>query len=83
MRTLPPVEFVERFFRETPAAEMNPPELIDGGDLIGTGLLPGPQFKDILDSIRDRQLDGEITTRKAALAIVNRIASDKITEENP
>ncbi len=76
------VEFTERFYSETPAEELNPPELINGGDLIAAGLSPGPGFKEILDSIRDRQLDGEMTTREAALAFVDQIVSGKILEEN-
>ncbi|QDU45093.1 tRNA nucleotidyltransferase/poly(A) polymerase [Symmachiella dynata] len=76
------VEFTERFYSETPAEELNPHELINGGDLIAAGLSPGPGFKEILDSIRDRQLDGEMTTREAALTFVDQIVSGKTIEEN-
>ncbi len=76
------VEFTERFYSETPADELNPPELINGSDLIAAGLSPGPGFKEILDSIRDRQLDGEMTTREAAIAFVDQIVSGKTIEEN-
>ncbi|TWU06779.1 tRNA nucleotidyltransferase/poly(A) polymerase [Symmachiella macrocystis] len=76
------VEFTERFYEETPADELNPPELINGGDLIAAGLSPGPGFKEILDSIRDRQLDVEITTREAALTVVNQLITGKSIEEN-
>ena len=50
----------------------NQPELqeplIDGGDLIALGQAPGPEFGKVLDEARERQLEGEITTRKEALA---------------
>ncbi len=39
------------------SAELNPPPLLTGNDLAGKGLIPGPQFKHWLQTIRDRQLD--------------------------
>ena len=50
----------------------NQPELkdplIDGSDLIALDQAPGPEFGKVLDEARERQLEGEITTRKEALA---------------
>ena len=42
--------------------------LIDGSDLIALDQAPGPEFGKVLDEARERQLEGEITTRKEALA---------------
>jgi poly(A) polymerase len=62
--------FIDRFLRETPAAEINPPPLITGSDLIAAGLQPGPRFRSLLEEVRDRQLDGRLTTAEDALAWV-------------
>ncbi|MCO6044240.1 CCA tRNA nucleotidyltransferase [Aeoliella sp. ICT_H6.2] len=52
-----------------PAAELNPPPLVTGADLIAAGLQPGPQFGELLERIRDAQLEGKIATRDEALAL--------------
>jgi poly(A) polymerase len=56
-----------------PPEKLNPPPLLDGGDLIRHGLVPGPQFSDLLDQVRDAQLEGQISTRDEALALVDRL----------
>jgi hypothetical protein len=33
---------------------------------------PGPQFKPLLETVRDAQLNGEIGTKEEALALVDR-----------
>lgn len=62
--------FCRRAMTEIPAAEMRPPRLIGGADLIAMGFTPGPAFKTILKEIEDLQLDGALTTREDALAYV-------------
>jgi poly(A) polymerase len=65
-----------RYCRERlawPADRLNPPPLLDGGDLIAHGLAPGPRFAAILESIRDAQLNGEILTRAEALALTDHL----------
>ncbi|HUA33356.1 MAG TPA: HDIG domain-containing protein [Candidatus Binataceae bacterium] len=52
------------------AAEIRPPRLIGGNDLIGLGFAPGPRFKAILKDVEDQQLDGVLTSREAALDYV-------------
>ena len=52
---------------EFAAAPLIPPPLITGHDLKMLGLAPGPHFKQILDAISERQLEGTLTTREAAL----------------
>lgn len=59
--------FCEEFLRATPPAELNPPPLITGDDLKRLGLAPGPQFKRLLDLLRDEQLNGEISSPEAAI----------------
>ena len=76
-RNLENYEFVQRFLAETPPAEVRPARLISGDDLIGLGLKPGPDFKEILRNIEDAQLDGRIRTRDEALAQARRTLADK------
>ncbi|WDQ15821.1 CCA tRNA nucleotidyltransferase [Rhodopirellula sp. P2] len=47
--------------------ELDPPPLVTGADLIANGMRPGPDFKAILQSIRDDQLDGKLNSREEAL----------------
>jgi poly(A) polymerase len=58
-----------------PPERLNPPLLIDGAALIGHGLAPGPQFAELLERVRDAQLDGGVQTRDQALALVDRLRS--------
>jgi poly(A) polymerase len=51
-----------------PAAHWNPPPLVTGNDLIAAGVQAGRQFAELLDHLRDEQLEGRLTTRDAALA---------------
>ncbi|MCD6429665.1 MAG: CBS domain-containing protein [Deltaproteobacteria bacterium] len=44
---------------------------IDGHDLISAGLTPGPQFKEILEQVRNARLDGEVNNRQEELGLVN------------
>ncbi|HEX6984492.1 MAG TPA: CCA tRNA nucleotidyltransferase [Planctomycetaceae bacterium] len=67
------VEYVERFLAETPRSEIDPPPLLTGADLIALGLKPGPEFKRLLDAVRNAQLDGAIVTRDEAIALARRL----------
>lgn len=69
---LHPVLFCQEYLAKTPQSEINPPPLIDGGDLIRLGLQPGPRFKSLLEEIRDAQLNGEISTRDGAIELARR-----------
>ena len=67
------VEFCEEYLRITPSEEINPPPLITGDDLIAHGLQSGPHFKELLETVRDAQLNGEIGTPQQALELVDRL----------
>jgi poly(A) polymerase len=73
---LRPVLFCEDYLASTPEEEINPPELITGEDLIRQGLSPGPRFRELLTAVRDAQLDGEISTREEAVALVQRLQGE-------
>ncbi len=55
---------------ELSAIELSPAPLITGNDLNDLGVEAGPRFKVLLQSIRDAQLNGKITTREEAVAMV-------------
>lgn len=62
-----------------PAERLNPPPLLDGGDLIRHGLKPSPEFATLLEQIRDAQLNGDIHTRDEALALCDRLRNGRDT----
>lgn len=63
-----------------PQEKLNPPPLLDGSDLIQSGLTPSPEFARILEAVRDAQLRGEISTTPDALALVRRLlAGESLT----
>lgn len=68
-----PVLFCDEYLARTPQSIIDPPPLITGDDLKSLGLKPGPDFKTLLDAIRDAQLNGEITTHEQALARANAV----------
>jgi poly(A) polymerase len=51
-----------------PEHEWNPPPLVTGDDLIAHGLRAGRHFAELLEHLRDRQLEGALRTRDEALA---------------
>jgi poly(A) polymerase len=63
-------EFCKTALESVQAEPARPDPLIDGNDLIELGLEPGPLFARILESVEDARLEGEITTREQALALV-------------
>ncbi len=62
-------DFVRRFLAETPPELVRPPKLITGTDLAALGLQPGPRFRDILAVVEEAQLEGQISTREAAMQL--------------
>jgi poly(A) polymerase len=47
--------------------EIHPPPLLTGKDLIAAGFKPGPLFHEILERVKEAQLEGELKTREEAL----------------
>jgi len=54
--------------------EIRPPRLVTGHDLIAMGHKPGPAFREILDEIRNKQLEGTLRDRAAALRLAAKLA---------
>lgn len=64
-------ELARQMLNEIPEQVIKPARLISGDDLIREGYKPGPIFKQILRTIEDAQLEGEIRTRQDALHLVH------------
>jgi poly(A) polymerase len=75
-RDLSLYEFAKEKFQTLPAEQIRPTPLITGADLIAAGYQPGPHFKDLLTMVEDAQLDGSISTREEALALVQKKSND-------
>jgi len=65
---------------EYPEGELRPPRLLTGADLMGMGFVPGPIFKEILRTIEDAQLGGEIADAAEARALVRKHWGDPKTQ---
>ena len=63
---------IQEFLAETPLVEVRPPRLLSGDDLRNLGYKPGPEFRKILVSLEDAQLDETVQTREQALEYVRR-----------
>jgi poly(A) polymerase len=72
-RSLENVEFCERMLRDTPPEVLNPPPVLTGEDLIALGLTPGPEFKRLLDAVREAQLEGRVRSKEIALEHVREL----------
>ena len=68
--------FCEEYLRTTPEDVLNPAPLISGDDLIRSGFRPGPQFKEILDQVRDAQLEGCISTAAEAMTLAKKLSTE-------
>ncbi len=59
-----------------PADEWNPPPIVTGDDLIARGLKPGRHFSDLLEYLRDEQLEGRLRTQDEALVAARQWVAD-------
>ena len=64
--------FLVRKLEEFSNEPLIPPPLLTGRDLLAMGLEAGPLFKEILDSVQSRQLEGSLTGNAEALAWVRK-----------
>jgi poly(A) polymerase len=71
------VEYCEQLLRDWTPEDLNPPPLITGNDVRALGPVPGPRYKELLDAVREAQLDGTITTRDEALELLRRLIAEK------
>jgi tRNA nucleotidyltransferase/poly(A) polymerase len=60
-----------------PKEELDPLPLLTGEDLIAHGLQPGPQFSELLEQVRDAQLEGRVADVEGALRLVDDLTRDQ------
>ena len=60
-------DFCCEYLRQTPYEVLDPVPLVTGDDLVAMGLRPGPRFKQVLETIRDAQLNLELADRDEAM----------------
>ena len=58
--------------------DCSPAPLISGDDLKAAALLPGPQFRLILDAVYDAQLEGTVSTREQAMNLALSISKSNV-----
>ena len=71
-RRLDAYDAVRRILAETPPEQIRPGRLLTGDDILGMGYRPGPLFSEILRSLEDAQLEGQVQTREQAVKYVRR-----------
>jgi len=69
--------YCQRKYREFIEAGKTPKPLINGRDLIAMGLKPGPVFREILEGVREEQLDGKVKTKKEALLLAKALTKKR------
>ena len=63
-------EFAKERYEATPVETRKPQLLVTGRDLIAAGYRPGPEFKAMLETAEDAQLEGRAATTEDGLAVV-------------
>jgi poly(A) polymerase len=75
-------EFARQKLEELGEEQIRPPLLLTGDDLIAAGYQPGPGFRQMLTLAEDAQLEGTITSREQALALVRTLAQETTRRRN-
>jgi len=70
------VDWVEARRAEWGVAEISPPPLLRGEDVLALGVRPGPRVGRILAAVREAQLDGTIGEREEALSLARGLAAE-------
>jgi len=68
--------FCERVLQNVSPEILNPLPFVTGDDLVAMGMKPGREFKRILDTIRNLQLDGELTTPEEAKQKAQKLSNE-------
>ncbi|NOZ38952.1 MAG: CCA tRNA nucleotidyltransferase [Planctomycetes bacterium] len=63
-----------------PVEKLNPQPLISGDDLVARGLRPGKYFGELLDHVRDKQLERQINDQQQAFDLVDQWLKDHPVE---
>ena len=76
-RSVDHVDYCDFLLKDWTEDEINPPPLLTGHDLTRHGLEPGPLFKELLEAVREAQLDGAVKNTTQALALVDQLVHAK------
>src|ERR1041385_1802664 len=79
-RHLEAYNFVREFIRTTPPEVVRPARLITGEDVLELGFAPGPMVGEILHSVEEGQLNGELSSKEDAISFVERNFGSKRKE---
>jgi poly(A) polymerase len=66
----------EELLQRTPPEKLDPPPFVTGDDLIALGLRPGKRIREILDTIREAQLNEELTDKEEAFRLADRLINN-------
>ncbi len=66
------LEWIENYLGSLAEGPALPPPLVTGDDLKAMGLAPGPVFREILNAVREKQLEGGVKDRGEALGYVKK-----------
>jgi len=77
---LSPVMHCEELLRQTPVDRLDPAPLVSGADLIAMGLQPGKLFRQLLEAVRDAQLNEQLSTKDDAMALIKRLLEQHRTD---
>ncbi len=69
-RDLSLYDWLKDYAEKLPKKVARPELLVNGKDLIALGYAPGPQFKEILVTLEDLQLENQLSTNEEALAYI-------------
>jgi poly(A) polymerase len=69
--TKPMAAVLDYYYSKFLKVEAKP--LVSGQDLIDRGLKPGPKFRELLDELKERQAEGTLKDRQAALEYLERL----------
>lgn len=72
-RDLSLYEFAKRQYETAEPEHIRPRVLLNGDDLIALGYRPGPNFREMLSTVEDAQLDGRIHTREEAVQLLEAV----------
>jgi poly(A) polymerase len=65
-------DYAKRHYETVPEEAVRPKLLVNGQDLIAAGYRPGPEFKQMLTTAEDAQLEGRIETKEQGLDLLRR-----------
>ncbi|MDR3632291.1 MAG: CCA tRNA nucleotidyltransferase [Isosphaeraceae bacterium] len=71
------IDYCEYYLREQPTGPINPPPLVTGHDLVRHGLNPGAHFAEILERLREAQLERIVNSKREALDWLDRTLEER------